>query len=56
MSVQAMKAGAADFLTKPVPSRVLIAAARDAIDRAAAARQAKGDTDPPTNRSPPTSA
>jgi FixJ family two-component response regulator len=39
MTVRAMKAGAAEFLTKPVPSRDLLAAIRAAIDRDRAARQ-----------------
>lgn len=41
MSVQAIKAGAADFLTKPVSSEVLSNAVRAAIERDAAARQAR---------------
>ncbi len=40
MSVRAIKAGAADFLTKPVASETLLAAVRSAIDQHAAARQA----------------
>jgi FixJ family two-component response regulator len=40
MSVRAIKAGAADFLTKPVASEALLAAVRAAIDQNAAARQA----------------
>jgi FixJ family two-component response regulator len=39
MSVRAMKAGAADFLTKPVRSEALVAAVRTALARDAAARQ-----------------
>ena len=35
MSVSAMKAGAVDFLTKPVSSEVLIAAVREALAKAA---------------------
>ena len=45
MSVRAMKAGATDFLTKPVPAQVLIAAIRAAIEQDEAARRARGDTD-----------
>jgi FixJ family two-component response regulator len=41
MSVQAIKAGATDFLTKPVNSRVLIAAVRTAIENAFTDRQAR---------------
>jgi len=41
MSVQAMKAGAADFLTKPVQARALVAAIRAAIAQDASARQAR---------------
>ena len=44
-SVRAMKAGATDFLAKPVPSSVLIAAVREALDRAAAARHERADID-----------
>ena len=40
MSVQAIKAGATDFLTKPVEARVLVAAVRAAIDQDTAERQA----------------
>ena len=40
MSVQAIKAGATDFLTKPVEARVLVAAVRAAIDQHTAVRQA----------------
>ena len=36
-SVQAMKAGAFDFLTKPLKSDVLVAAIRDALERSRAA-------------------
>jgi len=43
MSVQAIKAGATDFLTKPVEARVLVAAVRAAIDQDAAVRQALAD-------------
>jgi len=41
MSVQAMKAGAADFLTKPVEARALVAAIRAAIAQDASARRAR---------------
>jgi len=41
MSVQAIKAGATDFLTKPVNSRVLIAAVRTAIENDVTDRQAR---------------
>jgi len=40
MSVRAIKAGAADFLTKPVASETLVAAVRAAIEQDSAARQA----------------
>jgi FixJ family two-component response regulator len=40
MTVQAMKAGAADFLTKPVSAEDLLAAVRKAIAESEAARQA----------------
>ena len=40
MSVRAIKAGAMDFLTKPVASETLVAAVRAALDQASAARQA----------------
>lgn len=43
MSVQAMKAGAADFLTKPVDASRLVAAVRAALDRQAAARTARAE-------------
>jgi FixJ family two-component response regulator len=45
MSVRAMKAGATDFLTKPVASDVLLAAVRTALDDNSIARQAHADTD-----------
>jgi FixJ family two-component response regulator len=44
MSVRAMKAGATDFLTKPVPAQALVAAVRTAIERDASARQARAET------------
>jgi len=40
MSVQAIKAGATDFLTKPVPGATLLAAVRDALAHDARPRQA----------------
>lgn len=43
MSVRAMKAGAADFLTKPVRSEALVAAVRTALARDAVARQAHAE-------------
>jgi FixJ family two-component response regulator len=45
MSVRAMKAGAKDFLSKPVPAQVLIAAIRAAIEQDEEARQTRGDTE-----------
>lgn len=42
MSVRAMKHGASDFLTKPVPTDVLLSTVREAIDRSASARRAEG--------------
>ena len=45
MTVRAMKAGATDFLTKPVPSQVLIAAVRRAIDEDAVKRQTQAARD-----------
>jgi FixJ family two-component response regulator len=44
MSVRAIKAGAADFLTKPVEAAALIAAVRGAIAQSMAARQTQTDT------------
>jgi FixJ family two-component response regulator len=44
MSVRAIKAGAIDFLTKPVHSEELIAAIRTAIDQVAQQRQAEAET------------
>ena len=44
MSVRAMKAGATDFLTKPVSAQALVAAVRTAFDRDASARRARAET------------
>ena len=41
MSVRAIKAGAVDFLTKPIPGPVLIAAVGQALRRDADARAAR---------------
>src|SRR5512141_2292715 len=41
-SVRAIKAGATDFLTKPVEAQTLVAAVRNALDQDAAARRARG--------------
>jgi FixJ family two-component response regulator len=43
MSVRAIKAGAADFLTKPVASETLVAAVRAAMEQGSAARQAEDE-------------
>ena len=43
MSVRAIKAGATDFLTKPVQAEALIAAVRGAIEQHAATRRALAD-------------
>src|SRR4051812_33597597 len=43
MSVKAIKAGAADFLTKPVSGDVLIAAVRNAIGQHAATRETRAE-------------
>jgi FixJ family two-component response regulator len=45
MSVKAIKAGAADFLTKPVQAQALIAAVNEAIARDATARQMRADSE-----------
>lgn len=44
MSVQAIKAGAADFLTKPVEAHVLVSAIRTAIQNDAAKQQMRAAT------------
>jgi FixJ family two-component response regulator len=44
MSVQAIKAGAADFLTKPVQAQALVAAVRAAIEQDASGRKARTET------------
>jgi FixJ family two-component response regulator len=44
-SVRAMKAGATDFLAKPVPSQVLIAAVREALDQETSARQQRAEVE-----------
>jgi FixJ family two-component response regulator len=43
MSVRAIKAGAADFLTKPVSSETLVAAVRAAIEQDSATRQTEDE-------------
>jgi FixJ family two-component response regulator len=43
MSVQAIKAGAADFLTKPVKSEALLSAANAAIEQDLSARRARAE-------------
>ena len=44
MSVRAIKAGATDFLTKPVQAQVLVAAVRAAIEQDASVRRARAET------------
>ena len=44
MSVRAIKAGAADFLTKPLQAQALVAAVRAAIEQDASLRQARAET------------
>ena len=43
MSVQAIKAGATDFLTKPVQAQALVAAVRSALHQDSSMRQARAD-------------
>ena len=43
MSVQAIKAGATDFLTKPVQAQALVAAVRSALHQDSSTRQARAD-------------
>jgi FixJ family two-component response regulator len=50
LSVRAMKAGAADFLTKPVASATLIAAVRNAIAQDDAVQRTQGDATALTRR------
>src|SRR5262245_65153467 len=45
MSVRAMKAGAVDFLTKPVQRQVLLNAVRDALARDRESRRAREQDD-----------
>lgn len=45
LTVRAMKAGAAEFLTKPARSRDLIVAIRAALERDRTAQQARGEAD-----------
>src|ERR1041385_5888163 len=47
MTVQAMKAGAAEFLTKPFDDEVLLTAIRHAIKRSTAALDDQAETNPP---------
>lgn len=44
MSVRAIKAGAADFLTKPLQAQALVAAVRAAIEQDVSSRQARAET------------
>ena len=44
MTVQALKAGASDFLAKPVAAQALVRAVRSAIERDASARLARAET------------
>jgi FixJ family two-component response regulator len=45
LSVQAMKAGAVDFLTKPIDDHQLLAAIRTAMEKDAAGRRARAERD-----------
>jgi FixJ family two-component response regulator len=45
MTVRAMKAGAVEFLTKPIKSRVLLEAIRAAVERARVSHQARREVD-----------
>lgn len=45
MSVQAIKAGAADFLTKPVQAQILVTAVRAALLQDTSMRRTRADTD-----------
>jgi FixJ family two-component response regulator len=50
MSVRAMKAGAVDFLTKPIDAEQLLGAVRAAVARDTLARRARADVDSITQR------